>query len=128
MRLIILGPPGAGKGSQATFIKEKYNIVHISTGDIFREHLRNETELGKQAQVYMNKGQLVPDELTIELVKDRLSQDDVKDGFLLDGFPRNLDQAAALTDFLKSRNEDLDAVVNLNVDKASLVDRITGRR
>ena len=128
MRLIILGPPGAGKGSQATFIKEKYNIVHISTGDIFREHLRNETELGKQAQVYMNKGQLVPDELTIELVKDRLSQDDVKDGFLLDGFPRNLDQAAALTDFLKSRSEDLDAVVNLNVDKASLVDRITGRR
>lgn len=128
MRLILLGPPGAGKGSQATFIKEKYNIPHISTGDIFREHLRNQTELGKKAQVYMNKGQLVPDDLTIELVKDRLSQDDVKNGFLLDGFPRNLDQASALTEFLESRGEKLDAVVNIDVDKNSLVDRITGRR
>ncbi len=128
MRLILLGPPGAGKGSQATFIKERYNIPHISTGDIFREHLRNQTELGKKAQTYMNKGQLVPDDLTIELVKDRLSQDDVKNGFLLDGFPRNLDQAAALTDFLKSQSEKLDAVVNIDVDKNSLVDRITGRR
>lgn len=128
MRLILLGPPGAGKGSQATFIKERYNIPHISTGDIFREHLRNQTELGKKAQTYMNKGQLVPDDLTIELVKDRLSQDDVKNGFLLDGFPRNLDQASALTEFLKSRSEKLDAVVNIDVDKNSLVDRITGRR
>lgn len=128
MRLILLGPPGAGKGSQAKFIKEKYNIPHISTGDIFREHLRNQTELGKKAQTYMNEGKLVPDELTIELVKDRLSQDDVKNGFLLDGFPRNLDQAAALTEFLKDRGEKLDAVVNIYVDTNSLVDRIIGRR
>ena len=93
MNLILLGPPGAGKGTQAAKIIEKYNIPHISTGDIFRENIKNGTELGKKAQEYMNKGQLVPDELVVEIATDRLNKDDCKDGFLLDGFPRTVFQA-----------------------------------
>ncbi|MDO5716640.1 MAG: adenylate kinase [Tissierellia bacterium] len=128
MRLILLGPPGAGKGTQATFIKEEFRIPHISTGDIFRQNLRDNTELGQKARVYMNKGKLVPDDLTIELVRDRLSREDCKYGYLLDGFPRNLVQAEALSQFLEERGESLDAVIDIEVDKNSLVERITGRR
>ncbi|MCI5674693.1 MAG: adenylate kinase [Ezakiella sp.] len=128
MRILILGAPGAGKGTQATFIKEEFNIPHISTGDIFRENLRNETELGLKAKSYMNEGKLVPDDLTIELVKDRLSWEDAKNGFLLDGFPRNLNQAESLTKFLDEAGVRLDAVVDIETDKDALVKRICGRR
>lgn len=128
MRIIILGAPGAGKGTQATFIKEEFDIPHISTGDIFRENLRNETELGLKAKGYMNAGKLVPDDLTIELVKDRLSKDDTKKGFLLDGFPRTINQAESLTEFLKEANISLDAVVDIETEKNALVKRICGRR
>lgn len=96
MRIVILGPPGAGKGTQADFIINKYNIPHISTGDIFRENIKNGTELGKKAKSYMDKGLLVPDELVIDIVKDRLAKDDCKKGFLLDGFPRTVAQAVSL--------------------------------
>ncbi|MEG1584330.1 MAG: nucleoside monophosphate kinase, partial [Anaerovorax sp.] len=92
LRIVLLGPPGAGKGTQATKIAEKYNIPHISTGDIFRKNVKEETPLGRKAKEYMNKGQLVPDDLTIELVESRLTEDDCKNGFLLDGFPRNVYQ------------------------------------
>lgn len=128
MRILILGAPGVGKGTQATFIKEEFNIPHISTGDIFRENLRNETELGLKAKSYMNEGKLVPDDLTIELVKDRLSWEDAKNGFLLDGFPRNLNQAESLTKFLDEAGVRLDSVVDIETDKDALVKRICGRR
>ena len=103
MNLILLGPPGAGKGTQAAKIIEKYNIPHISTGDIFRENIKNGTELGKKAQEYMNKGQLVPDELVVEIATDRLNKDDCKEGFLLDGFPRTVFQAEELDKFLAAK-------------------------
>ncbi len=128
MRLILLGAPGAGKGTQATFIKEEFKIPHISTGDIFRANIRENTPLGIKAKEFINEGKLVPDELTIDLVKDRLLQDDCKNGFLLDGFPRNLNQADALKLFLKEHGMDLDAVVDIEVDKNALVQRISGRR
>lgn len=128
MRLILLGAPGAGKGTQATFIKEEFKIPHISTGDIFRANIRENTPLGIKAKEFINEGKLVPDELTIDLVKDRLLQDDCKNGFLLDGFPRNLNQADALRLFLKEHGMDLDAVVDIEVDKNALVQRISGRR
>lgn len=128
MRLILLGAPGAGKGTQAIEIKEELNIPHISTGDIFRANIKDGTELGKKAKGYMDEGKLVPDELTIELVKDRLRKDDAKNGFLLDGFPRTIPQAEALDGFLKEEGIKLDRVVNIDVDKSVLLDRITGRR
>lgn len=128
MRLILLGAPGAGKGTQATFIKEEFKIPHISTGDIFRANIRENTPLGIKAKEFINEGKLVPDELTIDLVKDRLLQEDCKNGFLLDGFPRNLNQADALKLFLKEHGMDLDAVVDIEVDKNALVQRISGRR
>ena len=103
LRTILLGPPGAGKGTQAAKIVEKYHIPHISTGDIFRENIKNGTELGKRAKEYMDKGELVPDDLVIEIATDRLSKDDCKDGFLLDGFPRTVYQAEKLDEFLNSR-------------------------
>ena len=104
MRLILLGPPGAGKGTQASSIVAEYGITHISTGDIFRHNIKNETELGKKVKSYLDKGQLVPDELTIDLVWDRLSKDDCKKGFLLDGFPRTINQAEALQKGLEVLN------------------------
>ena len=110
MNLILLGPPGAGKGTQAAKIIEKYNIPHISTGDIFRENITNGTELGKKAQEYMNKGELVPDELVVEIATDRLNADDCKDGFLLDGFPRTVFQAEKLDEFLSAKGEKIDHV------------------
>lgn len=128
MRLILLGPPGAGKGTQASSIVAEYGITHISTGDIFRYNIKNETELGKKVKSYLDNGQLVPDELTIDLVWDRLSKDDCKDGFLLDGFPRTINQAIALQEGLKNRGLKLDKVINIDVDKNVLVKRLSGRR
>ncbi|MCQ2548007.1 MAG: adenylate kinase [Clostridia bacterium] len=128
LRTILLGPPGAGKGTQAAKIVEKYNVPHISTGDIFRENIKNGTELGKKAQEYMNKGELVPDDLVCEIATDRLLKDDCKNGFLLDGFPRTVYQAVKLDEFLRSHDMKLDVVFNIAVDKEILIERLTGRR
>ena len=128
MKLILLGPPGAGKGTQAANIVNEYKAVHISTGDIFRKNIKENTELGKKAKEYMEKGLLVPDELVVELVADRLKQDDVKDGFLLDGFPRTVNQAEALDKVLESLNGKIDKVINIEVDKSKLVAMAVGRR
>lgn len=128
LRTVLLGPPGAGKGTQAVKIVEKYNIPHISTGDIFRENIKNGTELGKKAQEYMNKGELVPDELVIDLATDRLLADDCKNGFLLDGFPRTVYQAEKLDEFLEAHGQKLDTVIDIEVEKEELITRITGRR
>lgn len=128
MRLILLGPPGAGKGTQAEGIASKYDIPHISTGDIFRKNIKEGTELGKKAQEYMNKGLLVPDSLVVAIVEDRLKEDDTKSGFLLDGFPRTVVQAEALDDVLEKMSASLDKVVNIKVDSGILVERAVGRR
>lgn len=128
MRLILLGPPGAGKGTQADYIIKEFGIPHISTGDIFRANIKNETELGKEVKNYLNEGKLVPDELTIRIVWDRLDKEDCKDGFLLDGFPRTLPQAEALTKGLEERGLSLDRVVNIEVGSDVLVPRLAGRR
>ena len=128
MRLILLGPPGAGKGTQATNIVKEYGITHISTGDIFRHNIKNQTELGKKVKAVLDNGKLVPDELTIDLVWDRLSKEDCKNGFLLDGFPRTINQAKALQEGLKERGLKLDKVINIDVDKNILVKRLSGRR
>ena len=128
MRIILLGPPGAGKGTQAAGIVEKYNIPHISTGDIFRKNIKEGTDLGKKAKEFMDQGLLVPDELTVGLVTDRITQDDCKNGFMLDGFPRNVSQAQHLDAFLKEANIALDKVVNIEVEKAILVGRAVVRR
>lgn len=128
MRLILLGPPGAGKGTQASGIVKKYNIPHISTGDIFRKNIKEGTELGIKAKEYMNKGLLVPDELVVAIVKDRLVQDDCKKGFLLDGFPRTVAQADALDIELKNLKYNLDKVINIEVSKDELIKRAVGRR
>ena len=124
MRIILLGAPGAGKGTQAKRLSEKYNILHISTGDIFRENIKNSTEIGKIAKSFIDKGQLVPNDVTVEIVKERLEQEDCKaQGYLLDGFPRNIEQAIELDKFSK-----IDIVLNIDVDLNKLVKRITGRR
>lgn len=128
LRAVLLGPPGAGKGTQAVRLVEKYEIPHISTGDIFRKNIKEGTELGKKAQEYMNAGALVPDELVVDLVKDRLQQDDCKNGFLLDGFPRTIFQAEKLDEFLSESNMKMDIVINLKVEKEALIKRLTGRR
>ncbi len=128
MRLILLGPPGAGKGTQAKRIIEEFNIPHISTGDIFRKNIKEKTELGKKVEDLLAQGKLVPDELTIEIVWDRLDQEDCKEGFLLDGFPRTIPQAQALDEGLEKRGLKLDRVLNIDVDKDSLVKRLSGRR
>lgn len=128
MRLILLGPPGVGKGTQASAIVKKYNIPHISTGDIFRANIKAGTELGKEAQAYMNKGLLVPDDFVVSIVKDRLEKEDCKDGFLLDGFPRTINQADSLDQELKEMGIKLDKVVNIDADKEILIERAIGRR
>lgn len=128
MRLILLGPPGAGKGTQASAIVKRYNIPHISTGDIFRANIKEGTELGVMAQDYMNKGLLVPDELVVTIVKDRLTKDDCKEGFLLDGFPRTVKQAEALDKELSNLGIKLDKVVNIEADRDILIQRAIGRR
>lgn len=128
MRLILLGPPGAGKGTQAANLINGLNIPHISTGDIFRANIKNETELGKEVKSILDAGKLVPDELTTKVVWDRLDQEDCKNGFLLDGFPRTLPQAEALKRGLIERGLELDRVINIDVDKDVLVARLAGRR
>lgn len=128
MRLVLLGPPGAGKGTQAANIINKYQIPHISTGDIFRKNIKEGTELGKKAKEYMDKGLLVPDEIVVAIVKDRLTEDDCKNGFLLDGFPRTVAQADALDAELKEMGVALDKVINIDVSKENLIERAVGRR
>jgi len=128
MRLILLGPPGAGKGTQAVGIVKAFGIPHISTGDIFRKNLKEGTELGVRAKSFMDKGLLVPDELVVEIVEDRLKEEDCKDGFLLDGFPRTLAQAKELDEVLGRMKVSMDNVINIEVDKSILVGRAVGRR
>ena len=128
MKIILLGPPGAGKGTQAKSISNRYSIPHISTGDIFRKNISENTPLGIEAKSYMDKGQLVPDEVTINMVKDRLVQDDCKDGYLLDGFPRTVSQAEALQEFLEQRGESLNTALLINVPNEFIFERMTGRR
>ena len=125
--IVLLGPPGAGKGTQAQVISRELNLAHISSGDLFRENLKNQTELGKQAQGYMNRGELVPDDVTIAMVQDRLSRDDCKDGALLDGFPRTRAQAVALADMLKSMSQKIDSVPYISVPAGVLIERLGGR-
>ena len=124
MKLILLGPPGAGKGTQAENIVAKYGVVHISTGDIFRKNLKENTPLGVKAKEYMDKGLLVPDDLTVAMVKDRLAQDDCKKGYMLDGFPRTIQQAEALDE----TGEKLDCALCITVDYSVLTERVVGRR
>jgi len=128
MNVVMLGPPGAGKGTQAVRLAEIYGAPHISTGDIFRENVREGTELGRRAREYMERGELVPDELVIEIVADRLGREDCQRGFILDGFPRTVAQADALKAWLAERGRSLDHVVNVDVPVEVLVKRISGRR
>ena len=128
MKIVLLGPPGAGKGTQAKSISAKYSIPHISTGDIFRKNISENTPLGIEAKSYMDAGKLVPDEVTINMVKDRLVQDDCKNGYLLDGFPRTVEQAEALQEFLSARGEKLDTALLIDVQKEFILERMTGRR
>ncbi|QTM97901.1 adenylate kinase [Sediminibacillus dalangtanensis] len=128
MNLILMGLPGAGKGTQAEKIVDKYQIPHISTGDMFRLAIKEGTELGKQAKSYMDQGELVPDEVTIGIVRERLSKDDSQKGFLLDGFPRTIAQAEALENLLADMGKSLDYVLHVDVPKDQLIERLTGRR
>ncbi|NIY64094.1 adenylate kinase [Streptomyces malaysiensis] len=128
MRIVLVGPPGAGKGTQATRLAGKLSIPHISTGDLFRANISRQTELGKLAKVSMDAGNLVPDELTIAMAKDRMRQPDAEDGFLLDGFPRNVSQAEALDELLNTEGIKLDAVLDLEVPGGEVIKRIAGRR
>ena len=127
MKIIMLGAPGAGKGTQAKQIAAKYSIPHISTGDIFRANIKNGTELGKKAKTYMDQGALVPDELTCDLVMDRIQQDDCKNGFVLDGFPRTIAQAEALKKMLAERGQDVSVMVDLDVPEEELMVRLIKR-
>ena len=128
MKIILLGPPGAGKGTQAKSISDKYSIPHISTGDIFRYNISQKTPLGIEAKGYMDSGALVPDELTINLVEDRIAQDDCKQGFLLDGFPRTVVQAEALEKALKTNGYKVDVALLIDVPREDILERMTGRR
>ncbi|BCL22426.1 adenylate kinase [Streptomyces tuirus] len=128
MRIVLVGPPGAGKGTQAAFLAKNLSIPHISTGDLFRANISRQTELGKLAKSYMDAGNLVPDEVTIAMAKDRMEQPDAENGFLLDGFPRNVSQAEALDELLESESMQLDAVLDLEVPEDEVVKRIAGRR
>jgi adenylate kinase len=128
VRVVLLGPPGAGKGTQAQVIAGKLSVPAISTGDIFRANVSGQTELGQQAKVYMDAGDLVPDEITVAMVKDRLAEPDAKVGFLLDGFPRTIAQAEQLSSSLAELGQELDGVLELVVDEDELVRRLSGRR
>lgn len=128
MKIIMLGAPGAGKGTQAKRIAEKYGIPHISTGDIFRANIKNQTELGRKAKSYMDQGALVPDELTLELIMDRFTNDDCKNGYVLDGFPRTIPQAEALTKALADKQDAVDYAINVDVPDEAIVSRMSGRR
>lgn len=127
-KILIVGPPGAGKGTQAEKIVKKFNIPHISTGDIFRLALKEQTKLGLLAKKYMDKGDLVPDKVTVAIVKERLMQKDCKNGFLLDGFPRNIEQAKDLDEMLKALKMKIDCVLNIKVNDEVIIQRINGRR
>lgn len=128
MRIIMLGAPGAGKGTQAKKIAAKYGIPHISTGDIFRANIKNGTELGNKAKTYMDQGLLVPDELTCDLVVDRIQQDDAREGYVLDGFPRTIPQAEALDKALAEFGDKIDYAIDVNVPDENIVKRMGGRR
>ena len=128
MNIILMGLPGAGKGTQASEIVKKFPIPHISTGDMFRKAIKDETDLGKEAKSYMDRGELVPDEVTVGIVKDRISEDDAKKGFLLDGFPRTIEQAKALSEIMQELDRKIDAVINIEVPEEELMNRLTGRR
>ncbi|WP_154837679.1 adenylate kinase [Staphylococcus sp. Marseille-Q1834] len=128
MNIILMGLPGAGKGTQASEIVKKFPIPHISTGDMFRKAIKDETDLGKEAKSYMDRGELVPDEVTVGIVKERISEDDAKKGFLLDGFPRTIDQAEALNNIMSELGRNIDAVINIEVPEEELMNRLTGRR
>jgi len=128
MKIVLLGAPGSGKGTQAANISEWYKIPHISTGDIFRSNIKNGTELGKKAKEYIDKGLLVPDELTIDIVRDRLKQSDCENGFILDGFPRTVNQAEKLDEMLKQMGTNLDVVLNIEVSDSEIIARMGGRR
>ena len=128
MRLIMLGAPGAGKGTQAKKIADKYQIPHISTGDIFRANIKNGTELGKKAKAYMDQGALVPDELVVDLVADRVKQDDCEKGYVLDGFPRTIPQAESLDEVLASMGQSIDFAIDVEVPDEHIVRRMSGRR
>ncbi len=127
MRLVLVGPPGAGKGTQAVRLAERLGVPHISTGDLFRANLGQETPLGIEAKGYMDKGNLVPDDVTVRMVRERLAEDDVTKGFILDGFPRTVSQAESLDALLTERDEQLDAVVEFQVDEDELVTRLLSR-
>ena len=128
MKLILLGAPGAGKGTQAKMIAEKYGIPHVSTGDIFRANIKNGTELGKEAKQYMDQGKLVPDELTVKILLDRVAQDDCKNGYVLDGFPRTIPQANVLDEALTKLGDKIDYAVNVDVPDDNIINRMGGRR
>ncbi|MBF9293136.1 adenylate kinase [Staphylococcus epidermidis] len=128
MNIILMGLPGAGKGTQASEIVKKFPIPHISTGDMFRKAIKDETDLGKEAKSYMDRGELVPDEVTVGIVKERISEDDAKKGFLLDGFPRTIDQAETLSQIMSELDREIDAVINIEVPEEELMNRLTGRR
>ncbi len=128
MKIVMLGAPGAGKGTQAKKIASKYNIPHISTGDIFRANIKNGTELGRKAKEYMDQGMLVPDELTLDLIMDRFKADDCSNGYVLDGFPRTIPQAEALTKALNAMNDKMDYAINVEVPDEAIISRMSGRR
>ena len=128
MKIVMLGAPGAGKGTQAKMIAEKYGIPHVSTGDIFRANIKNGTELGKEAKQYMDQGKLVPDELTVKILLDRVAQDDCKNGYVLDGFPRTIPQANVLDEGLTKLGDKIDYAVNVDVPDENIINRMGGRR
>ena len=128
MKIVMLGAPGAGKGTQAEMLAEKYGIPHISTGDIFRMNIKNGTELGKEAKTYMDQGLLVPDELTVRILLDRVAKDDCKNGCLLDGFPRNIPQANVLEEALSKLGDKIDYAINVEVPDDNIIRRMSGRR
>lgn len=128
MKIVMLGAPGAGKGTQAIKIADKYDIPHISTGDIFRANIKGGTELGQKAKSYIDKGELVPDEVTIGMLLDRIAQDDCKNGYVLDGFPRTIPQAESLTEALKSQDDQIDFALNIDVPDEAIIERMSGRR
>lgn len=128
MKIVMLGAPGAGKGTQAIKIADKYDIPHISTGDIFRANIKGGTELGQKAKSYIDQGELVPDEVTIGMLLDRIAQDDCKNGYVLDGFPRTIPQAESLTEALKSQGDQIDFALNIDVPDEAIIQRMSGRR
>ena len=125
MKIVMLGAPGAGKGTQAIKIADKYDIPHISTGDIFRANIKGGTELGQKAKSYIDKGELVPDEVTIGMLLDRIAQDDCKNGYVLDGFPRTIPQAESLTEALKSQGDQIDFALNIDVPDEAIIERMS---